>query len=979
MTTDTATSKVLDALRVRRDARAVAFQQKAERPLQSPTPYLLAASVLHVFDPASLRSAGTEDDGAHRDEVYDRSVPAIGWAGKRTLRLDVRLECLEQLGNREEILKALDANPQREKTSLQVVFESAVEGTIGDLARKSYLELGNLLQLYEWRLDRFVPMPLQREVREAYLRRARVSRFDHLVDASFTGREADLQVMRDHVGVVAPSAWSRMRAFFSSEARPPLFISGPGGAGKTALLGRFLIEHVEAPALGWFPFAYVAFDSDAVDVREPFTLLVEIGGQLAAQISRAADPVAQLTLEKALESYRRSVTYYRDERAKLGHRASIYKSQRDRLDVLKQKEDELCGSFARLLLSISVEAGRQQNAKTIPVLLVFDTFEEVIYRARHDLIGFWRTLAEISRSFPPLRIVIAGRAGPDAETAAREHVWEHSLKDLSQAESTSLLEKLGIAPAERALSIARQVGGNPLTLRLAARVGQGGQDAAGGLHGLETKRFGFLSISPALIRGQLYRRILDHIHDDHVRALAHPGMVLRRVTPDLIQEVLAPICKIADASAKSVALFEGLCKEHALVRLEGDGSLRYREEVRRPVLDLLQMDRPEEVRQIHQAAVDYYSRPANDRVEPVQRAEEIYHRLKLGQEAWQLDDRWLPGVESYLATSIEEIPPAQRIWLAQRMSIELPPEIYALADQEEWEKLTGPRVLHLLRYGELVAAANWLDDRKERSAASPLFALEARVLMGLGRYDEASQLLKRSLADYPTTGDRGRSSELLWLHAQSMSATERLDECVMALDRLVDLTASLSTPVPLVQALTERLRWSDFHTDRARIADLRERLSCALQALSPYQVDAERSLIRLALVRLGSGFPRTAERLLGEVFGEFAYMGLRGQVDLEAVSVAARESFTRSSVSEFQALASQDLGATPEMIEVLGSLLQGLPGFESASSLRLDSPALDGILQLLGAEKATLSGATLAGLVDSREDWESDAGAEVAA
>jgi hypothetical protein len=146
---------------------------------------------------------------------------------------------------------------------------------------------------------------------------------------------------------------------------------------------------------------------------------------------------------------------------------------------------------------------------------------------------------------------------------------------------------LGVGPPERARAIARQVGGNPLTLRLAARVAADEEAVTGGIEALETRRFGFLAVSPALIRGQLYRRVLDHIHDPDVRALAHPGMVLRRVTPDIIREVLGPRCGIAGVESKALKLFEALQKEHALVLIEGDGSLRYREEVRRPVLELL--------------------------------------------------------------------------------------------------------------------------------------------------------------------------------------------------------------------------------------------------------------------------------------------------------------------------------------------------------------------------------------------------------
>ena len=40
----------------------------------------------------------------------------------------------------------------------------------------------------------------------------------------------------------------------------------------------------------------------------------------------------------------------------------------------------------------------------------------------------------------------------------------------------------------------------------------------------------------------LYERFLGHIADERVRELAHPGLVLRRVTPELVRSVLAGPC-----------------------------------------------------------------------------------------------------------------------------------------------------------------------------------------------------------------------------------------------------------------------------------------------------------------------------------------------------------------------------------------------------------------------------------------------------
>jgi hypothetical protein len=379
---------------------------------------------------------------------------------------------------------------------------------------------------------------------------------------------------------------------------------------------------------------------------------------------------------------------------------------------------------------------------------------------------------------------------------------------------------------------------------------------------------------------------------------------------------------------------------------------------------------------IHQAAVMFYSRD-EEAGSPLGRAEELYHRLMLGQGAWQLDDRWRPGVEPFLATAIEEIPAAQRVWLAQRMSIDLPVEIYAMADHDEWERLTGRRVVRLLRHGDFEGAAIVLAERSERSPGSPLIALEARVLMALGRHEEALVVLERGLAGFPPAGDPGRSSELLWLYAQVAGATGRESDCVDALRKLLDVAKGLPTRIPEVQGLTELLGRLEIVWN-ATDGELRERLAIALQSIPPHEVDAERSLIRLALVRLGSAYPRTAERLLGDVYGEFAYMVRVGQVDVTSAMPVAREAFARSAVDEFRLMSSPEYARGYSLVDELTALVQRISP-DSAAPLRLETAALDGIYSLMRAEGATLAGSTLAGVEASREQWESEGSAEASA
>src|SRR5262249_40035495 len=160
------------------------------------------------------------------------------------------------------------------------------------------------------------------------------------------------------------------------------------------------------------------------------------------------------------------------------------------------------------------------------------------------------------------------------------------------------LMHLGITDSKLAQALVDQLGGNPLTLKLASEVVKKETVGPGGIADLTTRRYYFLSMQENLIQGQLYRRILAHIHNENVRKIAHPGLVLRRITPELIRDVLAVPCGV-DLSEDTEAhrLYEELGREVSLVTIAHDGALEHRSDVRRVMLDMLWHDEPLKVRQ----------------------------------------------------------------------------------------------------------------------------------------------------------------------------------------------------------------------------------------------------------------------------------------------------------------------------------------------------------------------------------------------
>ncbi|MGY4480139.1 hypothetical protein [Bradyrhizobium sp. USDA 3364] len=953
------TSQILAELDRRMKLRAT------ERPPNAVLPYLLSASVLHVFQPANLKPwLGLSMPIDPLQAVFDFTMPAIGYRHLRlrSLKPEIRrpaLWWLWQFGERRAMRDVLNLN-ERIPTEVQRMFERWIDERSFDISSFNSDELRALGQLYDWGLAEHGGLPERGHFDRFVRRRSAVSLFEHMVDDTFVGREGELQTLRNYVGVVAPSIWERLRAFVGLEPQPPLVIWGPGGIGKTALVGKFLLEHVDAPKAGWFPFAYMTFDSETMNIREPFTILIAAAGQLEYQISEGPFGSAA---RAAISGFRKQVSRYRGRRVDLKRRAG---RTMNRGAVLSAAERNLYEAFGAMLREIAQTAGAEQGASRVPVLLVFDSFEEVYYRNREELLGFWRMLEAVQRSFPLLRIVIAGRAQPRPSWIGNSKILEQPLDTLSPPDAQRLLLKLGVQDAAVAQAIVKQVGGSPLTLRLAARVAQT-EDASDGIKGLETKRFWLFNVAQSIVQGQLYRRILDHIHDPDVRALAHPGMVLRRITCGVIREVLAPVCGLGKISReRAEELFECLRLEHGLVSIDGDNSLKYREEVRKPVLVLLMNDKPDRVRALQEAAVRYYE----GRSELVDRAEEIYNRLMLKQPEWQVAERWQSGVEALLASTVTELPIEQQIWLASRMSIELPAETYELADQANWERLIGRKALEAFRYAGPRETIETLRKRTERSSESPLFAIEARAWLALEQPREAAALLDRALNNYPTLGNPGRLAELLWFRAQAALRLAKEDEAYAFLERLVVLSSTLPSPLTSIQALCEIFTVSlAADPTGTALAEQKRSLAFRMTGLADVDIQKEKDLLRLALVRLGTDFPTTISQIAPRVADQFIDLWKNGEISSsEIMSKLAQypELPGYLSVDTGRFSSSQD-----EFLEhAIWQIVEMVERSEVPEFERL-------LLDIFATEGASLSGAGLAGLDTYREPWELEAASEM--
>jgi len=170
--------------------------------------------------------------------------------------------------------------------------------------------------------------------------------------------------------------------------------------------------------------------------------------------------------------------------------------------------------------------------------------------------------------------------------------------------SRRFLEAQGVRDEGLAHRLADLCGGIPLSLKLAATLLAKDPDA---LRADGGSAFGttLMHASDEALQGQLYGRVLDHIADERVRRLAHPGLVLRRITPEVILEVLDGPCELGlTTMAEAHALFDALRRETSLVTVDDtDEALVHRSDLRRVMLKLLGASEPALVERIRRAAI----------------------------------------------------------------------------------------------------------------------------------------------------------------------------------------------------------------------------------------------------------------------------------------------------------------------------------------------------------------------------------------
>jgi hypothetical protein len=401
---------------------------------------------------------------------------------------------------------------------------------------------------------------------------------------------------------------------------PLLPVTGIGGAGKSTLLGAFVLPYIERIVAGdQTAPAVIVLDFDRTLLR--LNAGIDLSFEFTRQLGWAA-PVASADFSVLRYQLTRERWYARSDR--YAGDAALESFTRDTVDF---------ESDAGLLIDLH-DLGER------PVVLVLDTFEEWQRDRPPDGDGWtwydpeerildWIAALRGRMGLEGLRVVVSGRAALTT-TAGVEARAPIVLDDLDRPAALDLLAALDV-PQDVAGSVVEVAGSNPLTLRVVARFYRGLPSDEERRRFLDDDIDATRGLGAEMRRAVLYDRFLSRVAPE-VRALAHPGLVLRRITPDLVRHVLAVPCGLgAIDDQRAAQLTRALTNELWLVKQMPDG-IHHQPDVRRAMLRMMATDpaHAAAAREIHTQAIAWYESGRDEHLAAAAaEIEAFYHRLML--------------------------------------------------------------------------------------------------------------------------------------------------------------------------------------------------------------------------------------------------------------------------------------------------------------------------------------------------------------
>ncbi|WP_426584188.1 phospholipase effector Tle1 domain-containing protein [Mucilaginibacter sp. R-33] len=660
-----------------------------------------------------------------------------------------RVRALKGVQSRDELAPILTRLTGRTDCNLiEQMLIAYLNGIAPAPRAQSLAELSATFTVRRWLQDTLFGVPDEKTI-SVRMKQEEILEPFRTLTSDFKGRVDQLAQLADYVDwIPAGSAYAgtlRAARHFLGDGDRPLLIHGEGGVGKSSLLAKFVLDHLNFEGRAFqLPFIYFDFDRPGLSIADPFRLITDACRQLALQFPNQ-------------DHYFNEINDY-------------IKNERLKTDI-KSRSSDLEYLFARYAENLMSSPAAGQ-----PVLLLLDSFEELQYRAQNiEFIDFFKFLSTLKKLVPRLRVVMAGRS----ETLSEIKVETLALADLEPSVAKAYLKDAGVS-SEKANFIVREFGGNPLSLKAAAGVVRN----APANTPIETL---FRDISGTLIQQKLISRNLHHLHGDpRLKQLAIPGVVVRRLSPEIIQKVLAGPCGLGELTISDAErLFKDLCKHVFMIEQRGE-VWSFRQDVRES-MELLIKESPEyHVNDVHRSAISYYENARTTEG----RAEYIYHRLKLGGNIFELIDQIDADIRPYLETSIREFLPDTQIVLAARFGTAVNSDHLAVVSEETWAYFVQAQERSGLISRDVSSLETWARwfARRPRSYDPRLWLIECQVNERLGNLNFAEWFAteryfqRRDPVYVKIILSLARTYEINRMYARAVEVLQEIDAMAMVSD-----------------------------------------------------------------------------------------------------------------------------------------------------------------------------------------------------
>lgn len=667
------------------DAATLGARGRPTAPREPDRELLMHAALSGTFLPRQLGPPGRRQSRAEIDALLAICETVVVRNGRAwRLRADHRRSALLSAFGTGELPSLIERLPARSDDVPGFMLRRLLAGEYVNPDTLSVEQLESLALVLEW-LDG-TPLaksaPNREELRRARRRRELLDPFLTLVgrpegqpgdgaNDRFVGRETEMERLRAYVGILPPEKWpdAVRRGAYSlwsaigagPERNEPLRIQGAGGAGKSTLIAKFILEHSRFMLADpvrrdlRLPFVYIDFDRATLTAREPLQLLLDMASQI---------PIWLPETEPAFDRYRDGLRRALDEQARSGSKLR----ERETWSELRGH----CQEFMNL-----VEAA---NKGAAPVLIFFDTFEMVQYNSE-AVAGVQGLIASLRNpaggSWDNVRVIVSGRGSLLEISSKLKPLPIGALSLRATRELIALRsESEGLNLTETQMgALARPLRGSPLDVVIVTAWLKDNPDNASkfieGVAGdAEIASEGAnidAAAAEARVTALLVRRMINHIATRAVRDLAFPGFVVRAITPDVIREVMMPAreCEGAGAAARAQILFRRLRAERWLVHQQGS-VLRHRAEVRRSMLRLIRERDRSAFYETNDRAIGFFRRHSEQRVD---RAELIYHLLLAEHPLIEeVEALWRADLAPILATGVDDLDGIARDYLRIKLS-----------------------------------------------------------------------------------------------------------------------------------------------------------------------------------------------------------------------------------------------------------------------------------------------------------------------